>query len=53
MRARLLADQSQFSHQTTYLEAANLLATFLHRRLKAAAAGRASTLREQFVDPTA
>ncbi len=52
-RARLLADQSQFSHQTTYLEPADLLAIFLHHRHDTAAAGSASTLREQLVDATA
>ena len=53
MRARLLTDQSQLPHQATYLEPANLLAIFLHHRHDAAAAGSASTLREQFVDATA
>lgn len=53
MRARLLADQSQLPHQAAYLETADLLAIFLHHRHDTAAAGSASTLCKQLVDPTA
>lgn len=49
----LLADQSQFLHQATDLEAANHRTFLAHHAHDAAAAGRAAALDEQVMHATA
>ncbi|SSI75528.1 Protein of uncharacterised function (DUF2699) [Acinetobacter baumannii] len=50
VRARLLADQAQLTHQPTHSETADGHALFAQHAQNAAAAGRAPTLAEQLVD---
>ncbi len=50
MRARLLADQAQLTHQPTHPVTADGHALFAQHAQDAAAAGRAPTLAEQLVD---
>ncbi len=50
VRARLLADQAQLTHQPTHSETADGHALFAQHAQDAAAAGRAPTLAEQLVD---
>ncbi|MCY1242143.1 hypothetical protein D9M72_550860 [compost metagenome] len=50
VRAWLLADQTQLTHQPTHAKTANRHAVFAQHAQNAAAAGRASTLAEQLVD---
>lgn len=48
-----LLTNNQFPHQATHLKLSDLLAIFLHHRHDAAAAGGASTLREQLINSAA
>lgn len=50
VRARLLADQAQLTHQPTHAKAANTDAILTQHTQNASAASRASTLIEQLVD---
>jgi hypothetical protein len=53
MRTGLFTDQSLFLHQAAYFEAADTHAIVLHHCHDAAAARRASALREQLIHPAA
>ncbi|MDT4885025.1 hypothetical protein FQZ97_1212190 [compost metagenome] len=50
VRARLFADQAQFTHQPTHAKTTNRHAVLAQHAEDAAAAGRAPTLAEQLVD---
>lgn len=53
MRARLLADEPQLTHQTTHLKTSDHHAILAHHAQNTATARSATALAEQLVDPAA